>query len=619
MFIIKNKKTKEFYNNQVYNSLIETSKTLLSLNDDIWEVKKIVDFTLDQKQEQEKFKYIIPNKSIINKIKFGLNQHVLIPGKVQSGKLNEKLNLILHIQECYNFPVILLFRNSNADYHQFIKRFDEFNFKKHQENQPTIKQPVDILQSKDRLQYILKESNLILGLANPDTLNIINDCLSKHPDLMNRIVIINDEADLNTFELSMQKLRTKTENIIRTLFNKIYMFFSFTGTPGSILLCNPTLVDKIQTVDMSIPDDYHGIKKLTHIVINNVKPSNGGQYNPLEDKENLKLITQDCLQLNKSTLLISVSKLCKEHKSIIEFLCQLNKNHSDIVYFELNEKSVKIYNSKFQLIENKSVNIFKGKKVAPIDQAIEDYKNINHIVIVAGFLAGRGVSFVSSNYDRHLTHQYLSDSESTHLESAMQSIRLCGRYKNNPKLTLYCSQSLYEDLIAQDIDMDKYIRFAADGDLPSMLSMQKNYEHNWFANRKIKGSGYTKNQVSYNLIVEDLDLKKCKNYNIESLLTNRGSHNNIAHSLLNGKWSAGKSSIHGKERVIFCNPLQDFTLKGFEEYQKSFHVRKSTIKNFDIEHPHLNDIIHLYKKFPHYEGRIIRKKDIMQTPQLIKK
>lgn len=94
---------------------------------------------------------------------------------------------------------------------------------------------------------------------------------------------------------------------------------------------------------------------------------------------------------------------------------------------------------------------------------------------------------------------------------------------------------------------------------------------------------------------------------------------NFAKALINEVWPTGfrvtKSRPNSKqtERVVYCNPLGDFTPEGMRKFleadvdQKEYSVLNQYKNQQNLlaqGFPHLEDVEKLYKKYPHYQGSI---------------
>ena len=74
----------------------------------------------------------------------------------------------------------------------------------------------------------------------------------------------------------------------------------------------------------------------------------------------------------------------------------------------------------------------------------------------------------------------------------MQSVRLLGKYDDDPVLSLYCSSGLSKDLVEQCVDMKHYIdqvQAVKEGkaEMQAVIRLQHLYDKKWFGQRKLNG------------------------------------------------------------------------------------------------------------------------------------
>jgi hypothetical protein len=79
------------------------------------------------------------------------------------------------------------------------------------------------------------------------------------------------------------------------------------------------------------------------------------------------------------------------------------------------------------------VTMFKEKKITMIIDSLHEYP---YVIFIANRLSMRGLSYVSSDYERHLTYQYSDFRDSISLTNCLQKIRLFGKYNDSPILKL---------------------------------------------------------------------------------------------------------------------------------------------------------------------------------------
>jgi len=68
------------------------------------------------------------------------------------------------------------------------------------------------------------------------------------------------------------------------------------------------------------------------------------------------------------------------------------------------------------------------------------------IAIISDKVAGRGLNFACSKYKWHLSFLFLRVCKDTSVSNMMQDMRICGRYKDDIPLTLYCGEEEHKTL-----------------------------------------------------------------------------------------------------------------------------------------------------------------------------
>jgi hypothetical protein len=111
-------------------------------------------------------------------------------------------------------------------------------------------------------------------------------------------------------------------------------------------------------------------------------------------------------------------------ETMIDLSVILSLKYPDLTFIVLNSTVKQVNNGSVKIIKKQSIN-----------KLIDKFKNQTHFVFIAHRLASRGLSFVSSDYKRHLTHQILK--LNTNVVSNIQKTRLCGIYSPNQELKLY--------------------------------------------------------------------------------------------------------------------------------------------------------------------------------------
>jgi len=208
-------------------------------------------------------------------------------------------------------------------------------------------------------------------------------------------IFIFDEADLtcNSYNLSIG-------------FKRYYI----TATPFNMKI----QFDKIINVKEDL--NYYGIDKL--------------QVDYFDF--NYSNVFDDFLKQPSGILLISHYILIED---MINSALHLSLIYPNLTFITLNSDINKIINGSIKKIKKQSIN-----------KIIDSFNNTSHLVFISHRLSCRGLSYVNSNFTRHITHQilYLSNN----ICNNIQKLRICGNYKNNPILKLYINNFyIYEKML----------------------------------------------------------------------------------------------------------------------------------------------------------------------------
>lgn len=217
------------------------------------------------------------------------------------------------------------------------------------------------------------------------------------------MMTIIDESDM-CIKSHMCKLVIENENIIKQ--------YHVTATPFS----KSMVYDK--KIKINQPDNYFGMNKL----------------NVTEEDDMNKSINQ-FIKTPTGIMLINRLHLIQDMKSLA--------NQLSYVY---NVPIVMLSSQKIIYINNKMYNC----NDYTVSEIIDKLHHCNHIIFIANKLSLRCISYVSSDYKRHLTYQ-LSTIKNSKI-NFIQKLRICGIYNDNPILNLVLSQNNLKKY-------DKYVRF----------------------------------------------------------------------------------------------------------------------------------------------------------------
>jgi len=305
-------------------------------------------------------------------------RRILIYGKVQSGKTAEILDSLRN--PLYNgLTKIIVLQNSSLVLNQYKQRLldagiDDFQSIDHK-SKKIHKEVVLLMNNKARFQKYMKCSD------KPGI-----------DDSSKRYILYMDEAD-GYYE--------GRHPLAEGAVHEYYI----TATPCHKLYKEPGY---FHTVKQLVPDaTYKGLGDL-HI-----------EYADTGIIDIVRRFKEDCI---RGMMLINSYRFVDEMLSVS---IMLSKQFKNIVFVLLN--------SERRIIIGGDIYPFKEKSLANI---IDVLKDAPRIIFIANRLSLRGLSYCSSDYQRHLTHQY-SDFSTTTITNALQRMRILGKYADNHPLTLY--------------------------------------------------------------------------------------------------------------------------------------------------------------------------------------
>ena len=437
-------------------------------------------------------------------------RYFLIYGKCQSGKTRFMQDIVfthILINKCAG---IVILRNSIGDSQQLMKRCDEYR-RDCQEwmniNHPGVKgeglnfvyanNASKITQIKDALSG--KKPALIIVIANSTQMKrlkgVIND--TKDP----RYVVAIDEADKVAYGDQATNFRTILQTDILPKAGRVY---GVTATSFDMLFTE----DKIDSASVIIMERDELYKGLKHIELRAL-PKELTLFQKKKREENLqiKLEVEENMVFNKDTNIIRILSHLGNHdcrKNIINHnICNTscNSDHPTITIIKntnlnstqykllkhiikhpkltmwcgliFNGQGITVYHPKSHLLKKMNgkspsykkwhtgevvENTLFFKKVT-ISDGLEYLRELNiilkkkgekritHIAVIAGELADRGISFVSSSYKWHPTSMYYMPSKTATVSHIIQAVgRLCGNFDDNIPLQLFAPYETLKDL-----------------------------------------------------------------------------------------------------------------------------------------------------------------------------
>lgn len=373
-------------------------------------------------------------------------KYLTLIGHVQSGKTHEELNYV-YASINNSLPVIFLVRNITADQLQLVARIREYN----QTMKCSIKYKILSHGNIEEIVKSMKENYVIILLCNRFQLYKMREVLKIYHGDYNVCI---DEVD---FSIKTKTLQSQTDLILEQIKKGANHVLGATATPVALFTTQP---DLCKMVKIQPSKNY---KSLSQLDINFV--DNSVSNDPRSDQITIKQIYSSLLDRPKSVLLHSVTKKRRNHLGLMNYISDLFPEFTYITYNGdgirvlckkrpllpfTNQKGLNKYHQnilRYNLLEN-GIHFFQNYSIAEVLQIlVDDIYQHNYISIIAGNLASRGVSFVSTDYSVHLTDQYFNAGRQTHGENYLQSLRILGCYNDNLPLTLWCNERSWKSIL----------------------------------------------------------------------------------------------------------------------------------------------------------------------------
>jgi hypothetical protein len=361
----------------------------------------------------------------------------IIKGLVQSGKTEYMICLMIYML-LSGKSVVMVVRNIDDDRRQFSKRFNEFR-KKYESYFPELNE-ITLIDNVLKYKKYDQTPKLYVILDNESNVHRMNQILVA---TMSKYVTIFDEAD---FVDSGRGIKSKQYDILKMRSSRIF----FVSATIMDMLMKEEGISGENLIFLK-PSDSKYYKGIVNHKINIVTIPHGNYVHS---------VTDDVFETNPY-----FNEFLENYKHQSVFLnhpriCLVNLSHcieplfkaQEIISNSHPELAVIVYNSP-GLFYRKGDERICGEEVgchtfSSFLQYLKDKKkSLSHIIILSGYMAGRGISFVSDDYQWHLTDEYLVVSKSADEPELIQKVRLQGIYKDDIPLTLYTTQEARQDLL----------------------------------------------------------------------------------------------------------------------------------------------------------------------------
>ena len=423
-------------------------------------------------------------------------QYSLIRGAIQSGKSRIIHSLVMYFTMVLNENMVVVVRNFTGDYEQlrhgyecFLEEFKEFLGVEEEDEEEEMDLTElyyigNVVRSKKK-NKLSKHENLctalgeggccVLTLANVDHLRKIIECVE---------LVKDEEEDCPRFHLvidEVDQLMYAEGDEFSPLFQHMLKEISF-----CVFGISGTLFENLQDgrfpihniFDMRPPPHYKGvadiqfetIEKLEVPAVKSDKPKSFLERDPDMHKFLYASRNHPPVYMGKDKGLHPMILLIKTERFITnqEGLLQTIKDHpvlgESYTVITYNGSQNKVYSPalvgkkmilpvcfKHESTKKSSpeIHVFPNTSIMYILQYLKNNGGVDlfpRIIIIGHGLVGRGINVVSADYQWHLTHMFYRPSADTPVPSLLQSLRLCGIYKDTVPLKCMVEKNVYENI-----------------------------------------------------------------------------------------------------------------------------------------------------------------------------
>ena len=377
-------------------------------------------------------------------------RYLTLIGHVQSGKTIEEINYCYSSITQHQVPVVFIVRNITADQLQLRDRFSNFDHS----------MEVQLLKSLNNETAVafLENCGVLVLLCNEVQLRKAKNILIQFNKPYHVCI---DEVD---FSIKSRTHLTSIDNHLSFIKKNAKHILGATATPFAVFSSEKEL-SKVRRITPQ--RKYHGIETLNVEYVDSCIIRSEEDF-PMCDMPAMDTIYETFMEKESGMILHTVVKERENHYRIQQYLSVTYPEMTVIVYNgdgitvickRRNDKPMcdrKNLNKYRQLINvysyKNGVHTFSNYSISEVLQILIDdpEHNHTHISIISGYLASRGISFVSTDYSRHLTDQYFYASKTTHGENLLQSLRILGCYNDDIPLTLWCSEKMWKNILSHN-------------------------------------------------------------------------------------------------------------------------------------------------------------------------
>jgi len=370
-------------------------------------------------------------------------RYMTVKGHVQSGKTKFMICASTLFLIC-GYSVVIVLRNNKADQEQIHERLVLFE-KEMNKAMSSSKRTFNVCRTSSQAVTVQQNKpRIYLTLGNgSSTLKMLKG-LTEQVNTGKGITLFIDEVD---FVDSCDG--TRKSEVIPLLKQHSHCIFGVSAT-----IMDPLGKENVYSDDvilLSISPHYKGIPSIQVVEIDNsdVSAVYTGKTtdNLFETDEGLMDFAKMFSDQKPFTFAngvvhphICLVNICRTKGPTVEAQARLARKFPDMMSVVYNGDGI-TYAYKKEMVE------YKGTISSMLQMVKEKFeKNPPNILIFSGDLAGRGISFTSSDFKWHLTSMRLLVANQCDEPELIQRVRLCGIYYDDVPLTLYSTSDILCDI-----------------------------------------------------------------------------------------------------------------------------------------------------------------------------
>ena len=402
----------------------------------------------------------------------------LIKGFMQSKKTWAIVSMSLYYYLVYKMPVFIIIENKINACDQMIRRVKEvFSDYMKSSDFENVVQILDIKRGKksndDEVKNAMmgKNPKIFISMRSEYDLHPVNQIINSSE--LKRFVIIIDESDANDTlsDSSAQEELTKLKEMAS-------LIWSVTATALTTLLKED--IESGNVFIMRKPEGYKDLPTFNMIKLKkDARYCDGVNDNPFEKDANLQKYIKDFSdtkifnvsfwgeQLHPVISLIRIGTTIEPQLKVARYIQEMYNNRITTITYNGTGYGTTIrgknlpktaITSNIKSTYSDRVHTFSDVQIGDVISYLQENGGVEkfpRVVILAGKMADRGITFGSSNYSKcmemkclpwHLTEMYYLVADTTDQRNLLQTPgRLCGVYMDNIPLTLYSNAC--EDII----------------------------------------------------------------------------------------------------------------------------------------------------------------------------